>query len=734
MKILKLSLLVSLFVNIAIGQNIAFEEILGTPFEGARNGSSAFADVNGDGSQDLLITGLDTLLPSTRLTKLYINDGAGNYTEDTGANFDAVYMSSIAFADVDNNGSQDVLITGANPSNQSIAKLYINDGTGNFTLATGTPFSGVRTGSIAFADVDNNGFQDVLITGMGTIGLISKLYTNDGTTFQLVTGTPFVGVWNSSIAFADVDNNGYQDVLITGNSNWAVPPIKNSKLYLNNGNSTFSEVTNTPFEPVYMGSVAFADVDNNGSQDVLITGNNGSNMPALSFAKLYSNDGTGTFTAVAGTLDGGWFGSVDFADVDNDLDQDVLITGHGQSGPVAKLYANDGTGSFTEVTGMPFDAVDYSSMAFVDIDNDQDQDVLITGHDVGNGPTSGISKLYRNITCSNGSTVTHSSCGSYTWIDGNTYTASNNTATHTLINAAGCDSVITLDLTVLTSSTGTDTQSACGTYTWIDGNTYVASNNTATHTLTNAAGCDSVITLDLTVLTSSTGTDTQSACGTYTWIDGNTYVASNNTATHTLTNAAGCDSVITLDLTINILNSSVTQTGLSLTAEQDGATYQWLDCNNAYAMISGATNQEYTPGTSGTYAVAITLGSCTDTSNCITLAEVITPEENIAYLPNVFSINSSNSENKRLYVFGRGIQSLELMIYDRWGEIVYVTTDANSKPRSSDGLCCAYGEGWDGTYMNTGKPLNTAVFAYKLNITFSNGEEYYEKGNITLLK
>ena len=78
---------------------------------------------------------------------------------------------------------------------------------------------------------------------------------------------------------------------------------------------------------------------------------------------------------------------------------------------------------------------------------------------------------------------------------------------------------------------GTDIQAACNSYTWIDGNTYNASNNTATWTITNATGCDSLVTLDLTITNSTTGTDTQSACATYTWIDGNTYNVSKNTAT-----------------------------------------------------------------------------------------------------------------------------------------------------------------------------------------------------------
>ena len=90
-------------------------------------------------------------------------------------------------------------------------------------------------------------------------------------------------------------------------------------------------------------------------------------------------------------------------------------------------------------------------------------------------------------------------CDSYTWIDGNTYNTSNNTATFTSVNSIGCDSVITLDLTIFSSSTATDVVVACDSYTWIDGNTYTSSNNTATYTLMNTTGCDSVITLDLTI-------------------------------------------------------------------------------------------------------------------------------------------------------------------------------------------------------------------------------------------
>lgn len=99
-------------------------------------------------------------------------------------------------------------------------------------------------------------------------------------------------------------------------------------------------------------------------------------------------------------------------------------------------------------------------------------------------------------------------------------------------------------------TSGTDNQIACDNYTWIDGVTYTTSNNTATFTLTNVAGCDSLVTLNLTVNNSNSGIDNQIACDSFTWIDGITYSADNNSATHTLTNLAGCDSIVTLNLQI----------------------------------------------------------------------------------------------------------------------------------------------------------------------------------------
>ena len=123
-------------------------------------------------------------------------------------------------------------------------------------------------------------------------------------------------------------------------------------------------------------------------------------------------------------------------------------------------------------------------------------------------------------------------------------------------NVAGCDSTVTLNLTIRKMTTGIDVQNHCDSYTWIDGETYTESTNEPTFTLTNAVGCDSVVTLNLTIRNKTYGIDVQNHCDTYTWINGITYTESTNTPVFTITNAAGCDSIVTLNLTIKIGRAS----------------------------------------------------------------------------------------------------------------------------------------------------------------------------------
>ncbi|MFD1552344.1 hypothetical protein DNU06_11070 [Putridiphycobacter roseus] len=283
------------------------------------------------------------------------------------------------------------------------------------------------------------------------------------------------------------------------------------------------------------------------------------------------------------------------------------------------------------------------------------------------GGCDSVLTIHLTINHSSSSTDSIVACNSYTWLDGITYTNDNNTATHTLTNAVGCDSVLTIHLTINHSSSSTDSIVACNSYTWLDGITYTNDNNTATHTLTNTVGCDSVITLNLrinlptssTIITSHCGAftdlngftwtadtvitntfvaangcdsvqtitltiyeltntiDVITTCETdYTWLDGNTYTSDNNTATMVYNDANGCDSILTLDLTFNAVDVTVNITPESLSANQNNATYQWLDCNNNYAMVTGQTGQTLAAPTISSYAVEVTYNGCTDTSMC----------------------------------------------------------------------------------------------------------------------
>jgi chitinase len=319
-----------------------------------------------------------------------------------------------------------------------------------------------------------------------------------------------------------------------------------------------------------------------------------------------------------------------------------------------------------------------------------------TFYQVGTGPDDCDDLVTLDLTINNSTTSTdvQSACESYIWIDGNTYTESNNTATFNQVgaNPSGCDNLVTLDLTINNSTTSTDVQLACESYIWIDGNTYTESNNTATFNQVgaNSGGCDNLVTLDLTINNSTTSTDVQSACESYIWIDGNTYTESNNTATFNEVGVStdGCDNLVTLDLTIHTadaIDASVTATDLSITASASSASYQWIDCNNNNAIIDEATGQTFTASSNGDYAVIVTENGCSVTSDCITITEVVTgiedglPSSAISLYPNpskeYFKLDLDNeSKNVLVTVFNTaGIQVIQKRFEQLNGEITIST-------------------------------------------------------------
>lgn len=204
-------------------------------------------------------------------------------------------------------------------------------------------------------------------------------------------------------------------------------------------------------------------------------------------------------------------------------------------------------------------------------------------------------------------------CDSYTSPSGNVLVSSGSYM-DTIPNSIGCDSIISISLIVNQTSLTSISPVTCGSYVSPAGNTYTSS-AVFMDTLTNASGCDSIISVNLTVNNSTAGTISATACDMYVAPSGAMYTAS-GTYLDTLVNVAGCDSVITIQLVIDTVNIGVTQSGVQLSANANGATYQWVYCDSGYAIVVGETGQTFFPLSDGNYAVIVTENSCTDTSAC----------------------------------------------------------------------------------------------------------------------
>ena len=118
----------------------------------------------------------------------------------------------------------------------------------------------------------------------------------------------------------------------------------------------------------------------------------------------------------------------------------------------------------------------------------------------------------------------------------------------------------------------------------------------------------------------------ETACGSYISPSGKVWTSS-DTYHDTIVNAAGCDSVITINLTIITIDTTVVLNGITFTANATGVEYQWLDCDQAHSIIEGESNQSFTAIFNGNYAVEITDGVCVDTSACYAATTVMVYEQ-----------------------------------------------------------------------------------------------------------
>lgn len=135
---------------------------------------------------------------------------------------------------------------------------------------------------------------------------------------------------------------------------------------------------------------------------------------------------------------------------------------------------------------------------------------------------------------------------------------------------------------------------------------------------------------------SSSSNITVNACDSYLSPSGNYVWNSSGVYTDTIPNAAGCDSVITVDLTIVDVDVTLGLSGGTLMANAINAYFQWVDCDNNFAHIPGAVNQSYTPYVVGNFACIVTQYGCTDTSICVPITTVGLAGEEGVLQPKVY--------------------------------------------------------------------------------------------------
>lgn len=252
-------------INLASERGIAgrvSKGLSGTPFYSLDLGV-AIGDVNEDGAEDLIVTNL------AGSNSLFLNNGRGYFKDATGDyDFNANMWRSegAVLGDVDDDGYLDVFCTSFYKSNRLFANdhgISLNDVTGKYGLS-----SNGRSISAVFGDVNNDGYLDLYV---GNWMKQNKLFINEGNG-KFVDRTKESGVGcgdikeTNSVLFADFNNDGYLDLFV-GNRGGG------DKLFLNNGNGTFRDVTKEAglAGDYHTYGAVFGDFDNDGWQDIAIT-------------------------------------------------------------------------------------------------------------------------------------------------------------------------------------------------------------------------------------------------------------------------------------------------------------------------------------------------------------------------------------------------------------------------------------------------------------------------------
>lgn len=314
--------------------------------------------------------------------------------------------------------------------------------------------------------------------------------------------------------------------------------------------------------------------------------------------------------------------------------------------------------------------------------------------------------------------------GSTYTLPGGAVVSAAGTYSDTLTTGAGCDSIIVTTLSVVNVLTSTQNPVVCSGNSFVlpGGNTVTVA-GTYVDTLTSAGGCDSVITTNLTVNSSASSVQNPVICSGNSFVlpGGNTVTVS-GTYVDTLTGANGCDSIVTSNLTVNQApnasvspNVTITSGATTTLVASGGGTYVWSPATGLDSIYSSTVVAN--PATTTFYCVTVTSSAgCTDTACVLVSVEIVCGE---MYLPNAFSPNGDGENDEyHAYIHPDCVVEFKLTIYNRWGEKVFETEN----PVQS----------WNGEYR--GIMSNAAVYVYYCKVLFTNGQKVFKKGNVSLMR
>jgi len=301
-----------------------------------------------------------------------------------------------AWGDYNNDGFIDLVV--ANGWGQTNF-LYRNNGDSTFTKITVGPIvqDPADADAVVWGDHDNDGDLDLFVANFESPVQKDALYQNNGDgTFTKITQGTIVNDAGLGVgaAWADYDRDGWLDLYVANSR------LQNDFLYHGNGDGTFTKILSGPVVTAGGTSIgcAWGDYDNDGDPDLVVANGETANNPGQNDF-LFRNNGAGSFTRItSGSLvtDGAHAGSPAWADYDNDGDFDLIVVNALNEND--RLYRNEGNGSFTLLSSnaVSMDGVSSVGVAWGDYDNDGWLDLFITGGSPETIALAGPNRLFHN--------------------------------------------------------------------------------------------------------------------------------------------------------------------------------------------------------------------------------------------------------------------------------------------------------------------------------------------------